>query len=325
MRKVTKKAQLNFTWIFAILAGGAILLLAIYGATRVGDTARFQSDTEIAKQISILTDPLQAGYAEGSFGSISFQKETRVNNICYSDEFGRNEISVSTRSSVGEEWNPAGVATTIKNKYIFSKTRTSGKDFYVFSKPFNLPYKVADLIFMTSENYCFSGSGIDYQEIVKEVTNLNIPNIETANPCVNTDAIKVCFSSTGSNCDIIVSGTCSSNLAECNSNFDKGTVKLASGEVVNYIGNLMYAAIFSEESNYDCNVERLLYRAEKLSEELINKSNIMSARDCSTGMNQDLSSWKSTLVSTTPENIQGLLSASNILEIKNDGAYCNLW
>jgi hypothetical protein len=321
MRKVTKKAQLNFTWIFAILAGGAILLLAIYGATRVGDTARFQSDSEIAKQISILADPLQAGYAEGSFGSISFQKETRVNNICYSTEFGKNEISVSTRSSVGEEWNPAGVATTIKNKYIFSKTRTSGKDFYIFSKPFKLPYKVADLIFMTSENYCFSGSGTNYQEIVDEVTNLNIPNIETTSPCVNTDAIKVCFSST-SNCDIIVSGDCSG----CDSDFDKGTVKWTdSGETVAYVGNLMYAAIFSEGSNYNCNIERLLYRAEKISEELINKSNLMSARDCSTGMNSDLSSWKTRLSSATPENIQLLLDQSNNLEIKNDGAYCNLW
>ena len=75
-----KLAQFNFAWIFAILIGAAILLFAIFGAMKTGDTAKLQSNTEIAKQISILTDPLQAGFSEGSFGSISFQKETRIRN-----------------------------------------------------------------------------------------------------------------------------------------------------------------------------------------------------------------------------------------------------
>ena len=115
-----KKGQFNFVWIFALVAGGAILALAVYGATQAGDTMRFQSDTEVAKSISIITDPLQAGFADGSFGRISFRQETRINNICFDGEFGKNDISVATRSDVGEEWKSSGGATSIRNKYIFS-------------------------------------------------------------------------------------------------------------------------------------------------------------------------------------------------------------
>ena len=50
-----KKGEFNFNILFAIIAGGAILVLAIYGAVKIGNTQRFQTDTEIAKKLSILT------------------------------------------------------------------------------------------------------------------------------------------------------------------------------------------------------------------------------------------------------------------------------
>ena len=123
-----KKGQFNFAWMFAIVVGGAILFLAVFGAMRAGDTYRYQSDTEIAKSLSVITDPLQAGFAEGSFGKISFNEETRINNICFDGPhldtkdrtgqgFGKNDISVSTRSDIGEEWNLPGGATSVHNKY----------------------------------------------------------------------------------------------------------------------------------------------------------------------------------------------------------------
>jgi len=70
-----KRGQFNFVWLFAIIAGGAILVLAIYGATKAGDSQRFQTDTEIAKELAILTDPLQVGFAEGSFGKITLGRK----------------------------------------------------------------------------------------------------------------------------------------------------------------------------------------------------------------------------------------------------------
>ena len=310
-----KKAQFNFVWLFAIVAGGAILFLAIFGAVRTGDTARFQSDTETAKSISILTDPLQVGFAEGSFGRISFQQETRINNICFSEEFGKNDISISTRSDVGEEWNSAGGATSIHNKYVFSLEKSSGEDFYVFSKSFYFPYKVADLVFLIPDNYCFIGAS---SEISDEIIGLNIPNIEIETDidnCTLLDSIVVCFGDNGGDCDVEVRG-----------NDDEGQV-LKDSDVTNYVGNLMYAAIFSDKDIYDCNVKRLMYRASRIAEEFSEKADLMNARGCNTNMGSSLASWSDELADMTADDLSDseLISSMKKIEKRNDDELCELW
>ena len=75
-RGINRKAQFNFVWMFALIAGGAILFLAIYGALKVGEGERYEADTAIAKSLSFLIDPLQAGFSEGNFGTINFKEET---------------------------------------------------------------------------------------------------------------------------------------------------------------------------------------------------------------------------------------------------------
>ncbi|MDH3352933.1 MAG: hypothetical protein OEL87_00615 [Nanoarchaeota archaeon] len=311
-----KKAQFNFVWLFALFVGGAILVFAIFGAMKAGDTMRFQSDTEIAKSISIITDPMQASFGEGSFGKITFSQETRINNICFSGQFGKNDISVATKSDVGEEWNLAGGATSIHNKYIFSSEKNTGEEYYVFSKPFDFPYEVSDLIFLTPKDYCFIGAPGD---IADEIIGLNIPNIKIEN-CTVADAIKVCFGG-GSNCDIEVYGSCSSG---CNSAYDSGTV-VKDSVVMNYVGNLMYAAIFSDKLIYDCNVERLMYRTAKIAEELVSKTDLMDIRGCNTNMKADLIMWRGLTLNADSGGIVSLRTRANEVERKNDRELCSVW
>lgn len=308
-KMINKNGQFNFVWLFAIVAGGAILFLAIFGAMKTGDTARLQSDTEAGKSISIITDPLQAGFSEASFGRISFRQDTRINNICFSEEFGKNEISVATRSEIGEEWNLAGAATSVHNKYIFSSEKTSGKDFYIFSKPFSFPYKVADLIFLIPDNYCFIGAS---PEISDEIIGLNIPNIEIETDidnCTLLDSIVVCFGDNGGDCDM---GVYAERVEK-------------DGEDIYYVGNLMYAAIFSDKSVYDCNVKRLMYRASKLAEEFSEKADLMNARGCSTSMGVHLTSWSDRLTDIEYLDDSSLISMMEELGDRNDGESCEIW
>jgi hypothetical protein len=311
-----KDGQFNFAWMFAIIVGGAILFLAIFGAMRAGDTARYQSDTEIAKSISVITDPLQAGFGEGSFGRIIFNQETRINNVCLGGGLGKNDISVSTRSNIGEEWNLPGGATSIHNKYIFSAERSVGLDFYVFSKPFGFPYEISDLIFMTSENYCFMNAPDD---VVNDVVGLNIANIEVGN-CTLADAVNVCFGS-GDDCDVIVYGSCNSG---CSSVYDEGTVSNSDGDV-KYVGNLMYAAIFSDKSVYNCNVERLMYRAAKIAEGFAEKADLMDARGCNTNLKSDLSVWRGLTINASSDDLLALRSMSDNIDNKNNRELCGIW
>jgi hypothetical protein len=310
-----KRGQFNFVWIFAILAGGVILFLAIYGAVKTGDSMRFASDSETAKSISILTDPLQAGFSEGSFGKISFQSRTRINNICFAGGLGKNDISVATRSGVGEEWNLAGGASSMHNKYIFSKERGEGLEYYVFSKPFDFPYKVNDLIFLASENYCFLNSP---EKISEEVLGLGVKNVEVDNCSDNAE--KVCFGG-GEDCDVYVYGSCDSG---CDSIYDYGKVVKSSGEVV-YVGNLMYGAIFSDKGVYECNVERLLFRASKLARIFAQKADLMRARGCGSNLGGDLTIWGGMLENATSGDLLSLESMARSLGNRNNREICGLW
>ncbi len=314
-----KKAQFSFAWIFAIIVGGAILFLAIYGALKTADTQRFQEDTEIAKSISILTDPLQAGFAESSFGKISFKQETRINNICFDGEFGKNDLSVSVRSSVGKPWNNPGGETSIRNKYIFSDEKNTGKEYYLFSKSFEFPYEVSDLLFITPKNYCFLTPP---EKVIEDLEGLNIPNIQLVDSqedCTLTEPVKVCFGN-GNDCDITVSGTCSN----CDSDYDEGNVA-KDGVGKKFVGNLMYAAIFSEKNIYECNVKRLYYRSEKIAEGLIEKEDLMDARGCDSNLKNDLLQWISLLENETSGGLPNLNSAVENLNRKNSQELCNLW
>jgi len=307
-----KRGQFNFVWLFAIVAGGAILFLAIFGALRFGDTARFQSDTEVAKSIAIITDPLQAGFAEGSFGKISFGQETRINNVCFDDGFGKNDISVATRSGIGKEWNLPGGATSIHNKYIFSSGGSSGFDYYVFSKSFNFPYEVSDMIFFIPDNYCFVNAPYD-------IVGLDIPNVEV-DDCGSGDSVRVCFGS-GDDCDVMVYGSCSSG---CDSVFDEGVV-VKDGVDMKYVGNLMYGAIFSDKGIYDCNVRRLLYRAGKIAEEFVDKTDLMDARNCNTNLKPDLIFWREMVGNASVDDLSSLRTMANVIERKNSREGCGVW
>lgn len=310
-----KRGQFNFSWLFALIVGAAILFLAIYGAMRIADTSRFQADTEVAKKIEILTDPLQAGFAEGSYGKIEFQSETRVNNICLDGDFGKNDVSVSTRSRIGEEWNLAGGAISIHNKYLFSKEATQGEEFYVFSKPFELPYKISDLTIMMTGQYCFVGAPVEIEE---EISGLNIPNIKTEN-CTGEET-RVCF---GSSCngDVTVIGTC---VSGCDSIFEEGYVEMGSRK--NYfVGNLMYAAIFSDSEVYDCNVQRLMYRGASIAEVLGKKAELMDSRGCDTRLRGDLIVYGGTMINASQNNLGQLRAFTKQMEVKNENEMCGLW
>lgn len=313
---IDTRGEFSFVWIFAILAGGSILALAIWGAVQTGETMRFSSDTAAAKSISIFTDPLQAGFAEGSFGMISFQQETRINNICLDDEmFGKNDLSVSSRSGVGEDWNLVGGATSVHNKYIFSEETGEGFDYYVFSKPFAFPYEVSDLIFLMSGEYCFLNAP---ENVVEEVEGLGIKNIVFAN--CSSSSERVCFGG-GSDCDSIVYGSCSGN---CESVYDYGVVSKNSGDL-RYVGSLMWGAIFSDKGLYDCNVGRLMYRTKMIAEIFAEKASLMDARDCGTNLRVDLIVWGGMVGNATSGDLMGLQVYGEDLGDRNDREICGLW
>ena len=190
--------QISFAWLFAIIVGVFILFLAIYATTKLISTEQETLDAKTGKEIGILLNPLETSFETAKVTSFTMPVETRIYNKC--DDygmFGKQIIQISQKSF--NEWTETDIDISFSNKYIFSEKHVEGKKFYVFSKPFDFPFKVTDLIYMISslEEYCFINPP---EDIETEISDLKQKNL-LFEDC-SDDSIKVCFDS--SDCDVSV-------------------------------------------------------------------------------------------------------------------------
>ena len=300
--------QISFAWIFAIIIGVFILSLTIFGVSKFIKTEKVSQDTQAGKEIETMLNPLESGYETGQMVYISMPTESKIYNNCYSDgTFGKQGIQVSQKS-IGKS-GEKGVEITSYNKYIFSEEVERGEDFYVFSKPFYFPFKIADLIYFTSseDKYCFEDADEDIKE---ELESLGQPNIFTEN-CSDEKFIEICFEK--DNCEIVVNYL--------------GGYLIKDKEIMYFNDDvLMFAAIFSNEETYNCQLQRLMKRTAVLSEIYSEKSNILLDR-CVTNLESDLILLKNSALSLKDSSqIHSLSLTSEDLEKSNKNNWgCELW
>jgi hypothetical protein len=270
--------EMSFNWIFAFIAGGIILFLAIYGVGRFVQTSGNIANTEAAVQISALLDPLETGLASGKSQEINFGNEVKTFYTCnYLDNkpFGKQTIAFSEKN-LKNEYSEKGDEISVKNKYVFAEDFVEGKSMNVFSKPFFMPFKTADLIVIFSRDYCF------YQppnEIKKEIENLNLGKIKITNDLKNCTGIVVCFESERAECDIKVFGT--------SGNFESGKIFKNNREFY-YKNGLIYGAIFSSYDIYECNIKRLTGRLNELAKIYSDKTDIIYKKGCTSSAKEEL-------------------------------------
>ncbi len=170
------------------------------------------------------------------------------------------------------KWKETNIEASFSNKYIFSKEISEGKQFYVFSKPFEFPFKISDLIYLTSaeERYCF----VDAPEhIEEEIEDLQQENLLTED--CSDETINVCFD-----------GDC-----EINVDYSAGYVEKNEERMYFDSEPLMYAAIFSEPEVYECQVKRLMQRVKELSLIYMDKEDFVIGK-CDFGISDDLTELK---------------------------------
>lgn len=309
--------EFSFGWLFAVIVGAAIIFLAIYAAIKLISTERTVLDTEVAKQLETILTPVETGEETGkSAVPIKFPSETRVYNNCTSrGNFGEQTIAVATSSTIGGKWQEPGFNVKSYNKYIFSPGLMQGNQFYIFSKPFEMPFKVANIIFMWSEEYCFVNPSNDVGEeiITLNISKINITN--SLNNCKKTSK-KVCFYTEEPGCDIMVNPTIKS-------------VTWRWKNPVYYEGSLIYGAIFAEPEVYECQVKRLMKRTSELAFLYDSKSKIISARTggCSSNL-QDLLESFASASSQINNSVQLADIYFSTEELRNENrniANCRLW
>jgi hypothetical protein len=303
--------EISFGWLFAILAGLFILFLAVYFSSRIINTQQNEISAQTGKEIGILLNPLETSFESAQTTSITIPSETRINGECTtSGDFGKQIIRLDQKSF--GEWKTTDVFVSFENKYIFSEESIEGKKFYLFSKPFEMPFKIADIVYMTSADdvYCFVDAP---EDIAGEIRNLNQDNL-IANESRNCMAgeISVCFGS-----------------GSCNISVDYGAeIVNKRGESINFAGDkaLMYAAIFSGKESYECQTKRLTMRLEKLAELYREKELMEVSKGCDNNLEADLSQLgSSALQYSDSEDLRLIVFMADDIERKNKARRCLLW
>ena len=312
MKKLNSRGiEMSFTWIFAIIVGISVLILAFILISKIIGIGTMQRDVKVAKEVGILLNPLETGFENAKTSSFSIPAESRIINKCYTEgNFGRQVIAIS-QFGFGK-WSNTDVDVGFLNKYIFSNKTTEGRKFYVFAKPFNFPFKVTDLIYITSasDEYCFIGAP---ENIEDELSNMNQANFFTEDCRDNERKIKVCF--LGSDCDIVV-------------RYDEGSGSVLKDGETMYFENdaLMYAAIFSNSAIYECQLKRLMKRLDSLSQIYMDKIGFSASKGCDSNLNPkliQLNSYANSLSSSG--NLGQIKTLTEEIDELNNYAICSLW
>lgn len=288
MRLLKNKSgfEMSFAWIFAIIAGSIIILLAIYGATKLINTSQTSQYSESAMNILNMLNPIVNGVTSAYSTKVDFPKETRLYLGCsmestFTSVFGRQTLAFSEQSSFLKKWPNPGVNVSKYNKYIFANGVEQGKTFYIFSKPFYTGFRVDDLVFMNAGKYCF----VTAPEVIqREVSELNLRNVnytDNIEKCKEKE-IRVCFGFTLEECDMSVYGECEDSYCGTLGQYDVGKVEKKNGRALSYMGNLIYGAIFSSPDIYECNIQRLGNKINELAKIYKNKITILRTKECNT-------------------------------------------
>ena len=303
--------QISFAWIFAIVVGAFIIFLAIYAVNKISDSSSKVSDITLSKEIGILLNPLETGFEESKSSFFSVPKDSRISFKC--EEFGTfGEQNILLRSENFNKRSQNNLEISLPNKYVFSEKNLEGKNFNLFSKVFDFPFKTATLIYITpaEKNYCFIDAP---KEIEQEINNLKIPEREylfTENCPENS--IEVCFKD---DCDISV-------------RYGFGEVNKERETLYFYEDALMYAAIFSDKDNYNCQLKRLMKKVASLSNLYLEKSQLNSeCRQEAQFLNEKLNLLENFALNFQySEQINfNIISLLQDIEKLNDNIGCKLW
>ena len=295
--------DISFSWIFAFIVGGLIIFGAVYGMSKFRNVEESKLAATSASDIGAFLNPLETSGNVIQSVYLKMPLESRIYNKCdLSQTFGSQQISV--KEKIKNQWTGGNVDISYPDKYIFSSYYEEGREFFVFSKPFSFPFKVANLMYLTSANeeYCFVDPPKNIEE---ELTKLNQNNILVDNCTENS--IKVCFDG---GCDIRV---------------DYKTNRVVKDEDLMYFVDdaTMYAAIFSDMDTYECQISRLILRTKVLAQIYSLKASSIEQVGCY-GVTEALPTFIAAL-----ENYDGswkdISALSQDLGNRNERTSCRLW
>jgi hypothetical protein len=321
MKSKNGALEISFSWLFAIVAGIIIVFLAIFISSKLMQSGQEVLSAKTGKEIGIILNPLETEFEAAQATAVTIPVETRINNKCNEEEgfFGTQGIRLDQKRM--KKWVETDTTIKLENKYIFSLEQIEGKTFYIFSKPFTYPFKVADLFYFipSRTRYCFSDAP---EEIKEEILNLKNQTYLLLENCSDKD-ISVCFNEEGCNVTVRLNmGMLSSGVVEKNEE-----QMYFSGINPEETSALMYAAIFSEKSIYECQVKRLMARFSELAQIYKNKEFLLEGKGCETNLGARLEEMSGIATSLEDsQQLQGMETNIKLIKDANElSRRCLLW
>ena len=313
-----KKGVIEFSWIFALIVGAVILFLAFYFIGTKFTEKNVLGGIQTEQSLDIIFNPFSSF---GSLGATSSKTNElkRSENLSFSCDYnnlGYNSILVYTEA--------VSPPRKVYDKYLFTENLTHGRNFQIISKPFVMPWRVADLIYFFSKDdtYCFVNFPNMKEEFGDSITGLNISNFKfTLSGSCPAESIKVC------NCN-----GCGSQSSGCDMTVDysQNVVIKNSGRSFFVDDATMYAAMFSDPVIYNCNLKRLAKRIDSQIDVYMGKASALSSR-CGASFN--LASlriaaeglYDARNPGETKNGLNDLKGSADLLKNQNMGAECKLF
>ncbi|MBM3232378.1 hypothetical protein FJZ21_03320 [Candidatus Pacearchaeota archaeon] len=276
-----KGVDFTFSWIFAIIAGAAILGAAIYITTQLIGSSDTQRDTLVAGEVANLLNPIQTNLEDNRYSVINFATDTRVYNECSTQgTFGVQRLSTSSKTR--NQWSEESIRKSVYDKYLFSREieETEDKKLHIMVNPLFAPFKVGDVISIYGAKYCFVNPPDGVEDLINDLSidgkqDIGINKTNSINDCAR-NVTSVCFNRIG--CDI-------------NVNTQSETVTKDGNDMYYEGDGLMFAAIFSDYEIYECQISRLMKRASELGAVYAKKAIYLQGSGCSNNLASDLQSF----------------------------------
>ncbi len=312
--------EFSFGWMFAIIVGAVIILLAIYAASKLVNQEGVFVSSSSAKEFGILTSSFETSLEEDKPDSIAFPVKSIIFNECVLEgNFGKQKISVAESKN---EDNP-GIASSFANKYYFSESEVKGKRMLVWSKPVKMPFKVADIMYIWSEEdrYCF----VDTPQLIED----NLERLRRNNPLLNQTIIFASSFDKDEKCKKALD-VCFGGSLNCDINVMENKVRKNGKEVyygvINEDYTFLYGAIFSAPDIYECQVKRLMKRATNLALLYKSKSEMLGSEGCGSSLQSSLMQYAQAASGfKNSQDISQILITAKELGVENEALSCPLF
>lgn len=302
--------EFSFTWLFVLIVGATILILAIFMASRLITREGQTYNTEVAADLGASLIPIETTIESGKYYPLAFPAETRITNECIPDgTFGMQEISTSVRSGIGEEWPEEGIPYRTSNAFIFSSPEFQSEKAHVIAAPIMMPYKIGNALALYHEPYCFVDAPEEFEDSIVSLGAEGMSVVDQRSGCL-AESITVCFG--GSGCDIHVQVTRGT----------EGTIRKNS-QTLAFIDGLFYAALVSDKTLYDCQLTRIRKRASELARIYAEKGVYLDARGCSNSLTGPLSLYQARLLTNAP--LDSIMNDAEALQYANERLACRVF